>query len=128
MRWKVLTAGEKQQLIAQYEGVVGRGGVEAKSGRTRKTQSRKAAKGLIVEDDNEEEPLACKRATKRKRSARNEGAGEEANDDAPARTTATKPKCHTKPPARNEEIGDQCAPNHTQTTQLSPKYNPVLPK
>ncbi|KAJ7866800.1 hypothetical protein B0H14DRAFT_3442191 [Mycena olivaceomarginata] len=110
-RWKVLTAGEKQQLIAQYEEMVEQGEVKAKSGKMRKTQLRKAVKGPIVEDNNEEdnneeEPPARKRATKRKQSTRNEGAGEEANDDAPVRRTATKPKRRTKPPARNEEIGE----------------------
>ncbi|KAJ7846826.1 hypothetical protein B0H14DRAFT_3454093 [Mycena olivaceomarginata] len=99
-RWKVLTAGEKQQLIAQYEEMVERGEVKAKSGKTGRAKSRK------VEDDNDEEPPARKRAMKRKRSARNEEAGEEANDEAPVRMTATKPKRRSKPPARNEETSE----------------------
>ncbi|KAJ7802742.1 hypothetical protein B0H14DRAFT_3488150 [Mycena olivaceomarginata] len=110
-RWKVLTAGEKQKLIEQYEEMVERGEVKAKSGKRRKAKSRKAAKGPIVEDDNEEEgddndePCACKTATKRKRSTRNEEAGEDDNDEAPARMTAAKPKRRSKPSARNNDNG-----------------------
>ncbi|KAJ7742759.1 hypothetical protein B0H14DRAFT_3515076 [Mycena olivaceomarginata] len=117
-RWKVLTAGEKQQLIAQYEEMVEQGEVKVKLGKTRKAKSRKAAKGPIVEDDNEEEgddndnePPARKTATKRKTvtkrkwSTRNEEAGEDDNDEAPARTRAAKPKRRSKMSVRNDDNG-----------------------
>ncbi|KAJ7687989.1 hypothetical protein B0H14DRAFT_3533638 [Mycena olivaceomarginata] len=115
-RWKKLTAGEKEQLIAKYEEMVGNGEIAGKK-KSRRTATRKAKKAAIEE---EEAPRAGKPAAKGKRPATSskrgamsvKAVGEDADKGPPrARKAGAKEKGVVKPArktaARNDGGSDE---------------------
>ncbi|KAJ7660015.1 hypothetical protein B0H14DRAFT_3540432 [Mycena olivaceomarginata] len=126
-QWKVLTAGEKQQLIAQYEEMVEQGEVKAKT-TTRRNHPRarepQSASGLH----------ATKPKHRTKPPARNEEIGEDEDDsDAPPPPKpAAKPKRPTKPSVAADDTGEdndkepparKTAAKRKHPTQLSTHLN-----
>ncbi|KAJ7790892.1 hypothetical protein B0H14DRAFT_3501133 [Mycena olivaceomarginata] len=130
-RWKKLTARETDQLIAQYEEMVGTGEIAGKK-KPRTTATRKAKKAAIVEgeegetgeeggdnDDEEEAPRAGSAASKGKRPATSSktGAvsGKASGEAARLRKVGAKEKGLAKPArktaARNDDGSDEEEPD-----------------
>ncbi|KAJ6499895.1 hypothetical protein DFH09DRAFT_1102817 [Mycena vulgaris] len=132
VRWKVLTAGEKQRLLEQFKDMVEKGEVREKVGKTRAKASSRTSRAKKTkvsqesDDDNDGHPPKAKakptrtstrttqqKSKKRAMASEDEGEEDDANDDPPAksgRTLRAKQKTQGDPSedddAPRKAIGD----------------------